>query len=434
MSQPSEYDVLIIGGGPAGATAGYLLGNAGIRACIVEKTPHPRFHIGESLLPRNAPLLAELGLEKIMDSVPHTQKLGAEFCNGDGFSTSFGFEQGLIPGSPTFNVERAPFDEALLGTAKAAGTEVREGIAVKEILKLEDGDVRVMTDDGNELRGKYLFDASGQNTVVPRHLGTRKSYAGREFQKVAYFAHFENVVRRSGREGGNPCIVMCEEGWFWLIPIDERRTSIGLVMDAVLAKQTGMAANKMLAWGMARCPAIIQRTANATGPDTNDVIANFSYSCRPFAGPGFFLLGDAATFLDPIFSSGVLLGMMSAREAATLVEMLFKKQIGHAAARKRYGRFIDNGTGTFFRLISQYYRHSFRELFLNGAGPVRVHNAVLSVLAGQIFPRLPWCLRWRLWFFAIFLHVNRFVPLVPRRPKFSLMTYEPSMPAEVATA
>ena len=188
----------------------------------------------------------------------------------------------------------------------------------------------------------------------------------------------------------------------------------------------------MLAWGMARCPAVMKRASNATGPDTNEVIANFSYSCRPFAGPGYFLLGDAAAFLDPIFSSGVLLGMMSAREAAAHVQAMLMGKVAPSKARREYCRFIDRGTGVFFRLISQYYRHSFREMFLNGTGPLRVHSAILSVLAGQIFPRLPWCLRWRLWMFRLFLHVNRFVPLVPRRPKYSLFMHEPIVPGEVA--
>ncbi len=229
-----------------------------------------------------------------------------------------------------------------------------------------------------------------------------------------------------GKEAGHPFLVMCEEGWFWLIPIDEKRTSIGLVTDADLCKRAGVQANKMLAWGMARCPAVMKRAANAIGPETNEIISNFSYSCRPFAGPGYFLLGDAATFLDPIFSSGVCLGMLSGREAAIHVQALLKGECSPAAAQRRYIKFIEHGTGVFFRIINQYYTQSFRELFLNGVGPVRVHSAVLSVLAGQVFPKTPWSLQWRLWLFAMFMRINRFVPLVPKRAPFSLLAQDPA--------
>jgi flavin-dependent dehydrogenase len=379
-------------------------------------------------LPRNTPLIAELGLEEATKDVPHTMKFGVEFANGDGHNIAFGFDEGLIPGSVTRNIERAPFDEAILKEARKAGADVREGVAVKTILKLADGDVAVATDDGHELHGKYLLDASGQNTVVGRHLNIRNTYEGRHFHKVAYFQHFENVRHRPGREAGHPFIVMCEEGWFWLIPIDDRRTSIGLVIDAEIARQTGVPANKMLAWAMARCPAVMQRAANAAGPDTNQIISNFSYHCRPYAGPGYFLLGDAATFLDPIFSSGVCLGMMSAREAATQVQALLDGRTTPAAARKNYIRFVQNGTGVFFLMIRSFYQHSFRELFLNGSGPARVHSAVLSVLAGQIFPTIPWCLRWRLVLFRVFLQLNKYVKLVPRRARFSLLKQEPIAP------
>jgi flavin-dependent dehydrogenase len=430
---PGFFDVIIIGGGPAGSTAALLLARTGISAIVLEKTPFPRFHIGESLLPRNFPLICELGLEHIFKDIPNTPKFGVEFANGDGHNVSFGFELGLIPGSPTFNIERAPFDLALLKEARAAGADIREGVAVKQILKLEDANVIVATDDGQEIRGKYLFDASGQNTVVGRYLNTRKVYAGRHLQKVAYFAHFENVERRSGREAGHPFIVMCEEGWFWLIPIDERRMSIGLVMGTDITQKVGVAANRMLAWGIERCPAVMQRAANRIGPETNEIISNFSYHCRPFAGPGYFLLGDAATFLDPIFSSGVTLGMMTAREAATHVQAVLGGEISSAAARQKYISFVNNATGVFFRLINQYYRHSFRELFLNGQGPFRVHNAVLSILAGQIFPTIPWCLRWRMWLFGFYIWLQQYIPLVPRKPRFSLVEQTPvPKPAVVA--
>jgi flavin-dependent dehydrogenase len=296
----------------------------------------------------------------------------------------------------------------------------------------EEGNVVVGVDGGQQFRAKYLLDASGQGAVVGRHLGTWKNYGGRHLQKVAYFSHFENVWHRPGKEAGHPYIVMCEECWFWLIPIGKGRTSIGMVTDVDLSKKVGLPANRMLAWGMSRCPAVMQRAANATGPDTNQIISNFSYSCRPFAGPGYFLLGDAATFLDPIFSSGVCLGMLSGREAATHVQSILRGETSPAVARRRYIKFVQRGTGIFFRLINQYYRHSFRELFLNGAGPLRVHSAVLSVLAGQVFPTIPWKLRWRLWFFGVFLHINRLVPLVPRRRPFSLMATEPLAAPAVA--
>src|SRR5205085_7817820 len=120
----------------------------------------------------------------------------------------------------------------------------------------------------------------------------------RRLHKVAYFAHLENVDRPPGDEGGFPLIVMCEEGWFWLIPLDARRTSVGLVLDESAARAVDVPANRMLSWGIARCPAVLGRMREAAGPETNLVAADFSYTCRPYAGPGYFLAGDAAAFLD----------------------------------------------------------------------------------------------------------------------------------------
>jgi 2-polyprenyl-6-methoxyphenol hydroxylase-like FAD-dependent oxidoreductase len=238
---------------------------------------------------------------------------------------------------------------------------------------------------------------------------------------VAYFAHFENVWRRPGFEGGYPLIVMCDEGWFWLIPLDERRTSVGLVLRPEIARQLDVPANRILQWGIERCPAVKERMVRAGGPGTNIVTADFSYTCRPYAGEGYFLVGDAAAFMDPIFSTGVCLAMMSASQAAQHVTSLLRGESTPSAARKRYMRFVDSNRRIFFRIIRRYYEHSFRELFLNGTGPMRVHRAVLAVLAGNVFPRAPWCLRWRLRVFELCVILNRYVPLVPRRNRFSLL-------------
>jgi 2-polyprenyl-6-methoxyphenol hydroxylase-like FAD-dependent oxidoreductase len=244
-------------------------------------------------------------------------------------------------------------------------------------------------------------------------------------QKVAYFEHFEGVYRHPGRDEGHPLIVMCDEGWFWVIPINDRVTSIGLVIDAEIARSTGVPADRMLHWGMQRCPLVRERCKDATGPTTNETIANFSYRCEPFAGPGYFLLGDAAAFVDPIFSTGVCLAMMEARRAADHVKAIADGKLTPAAARKDYVRFAKGSTSIYFTMIRNFYRHSFRELFLNGQGPYQVHKAVLSVLAGHVFPKPKWRLVWRNWLFRRFIAINERFRLVPVRPTHSLLKTEP---------
>jgi flavin-dependent dehydrogenase len=413
--------VIIIGGGPAGATAGMLLARAGARVLILERATFPRPHIGESLLPRNFPLIQELGLEAQLRKLPHVPKLGVEFGMGDGTRTArFTFDQGLLPGSETVNIDRAPFDQMLLNAARQAGAEVRENTGVRKILHLSDDDVRIEA-GGEELSARWLIDASGQGTVVARHLGTRRPSDDPCLQKIAYFEQFENVTRAPGDAGGHPFLAMCEEGWFWMIPLDDRRTSVGLVLDANVARSLDIPASRLLAWGIERCPAIRDRMQNATRPSANQIAADFSYTCRPYAGPGYFLVGDAAAFLDPIFSTGVTLAMIAAEQAAHRILELLAGKTSPPKARRRYIRFVDGSTGIFFRLIRQYYDHSFRELFLEAEGPFQVHRAVLSVLAGQVFPRPAFALRWRLGLFYFFQWWNRHFQIVPRRERFSLL-------------
>lgn len=428
-----KYDAIIIGGGPGGATAGLLLARAGLNVVLIEKETFPRFHIGETMLPYNRKVIASLGLTEALERTPHVLKLGAEFIHATGsHGTRFYFDSGLVSGAPTFNVERAEFDTMLLNEARKAGVEIRQPETVRQIVRLAENDVQIRLGDGSTLAARMLIDASGHGSIVGRHLGTKKHFQEYELQKVAYFQHFDGVSRLPGDAWGHPTIATTKEGWFWIIAINETKTSVGYVTHPDRVRKLGVPANQMLAWAVSRCPVLQERMKDAVGPAMNMTLSDFSYTCKPFSGPGYFLVGDAACFLDPIFSTGVTFAMMDAIEASKHTIALLNGTTRAAKVHRSYEKFIGNTTRVFWKLIRNYYKHSFRELFLNGEGPWQMHRAVISVIAGEVFPKPVWKVRWRLAMFYVCMKLNEFVPMVPRQENFSLEAAEPRPPAVFA--
>ena len=422
-----RYDVVIAGGGPAGSTTGLVLARAGFSVCILEKDKHPRLHIGESILPRNMQVIQDLGLEPELRKLPHVPKYGAEFGMGNDFKTrKFNFTDGLLPGMPVFNIERAYFDKMLLEQAAAAGADVFEGTPVKEVVKLADEDVLVSTAT-REVTGRVLIDASGHGTVVGRHLNIRRNFTDPELQKVAYYQHFENVERPEGAASGHPCIIMCEEGWFWLIGLSETKTSVGFVTRPSFTKTLNIPPKHLLSWAVRRCPVVRHRMRNAVGSPENVILSDFSYRCRPYAGDGYFMVGDAACFLDPIFSTGVTLAMVSAQRTGALVGEMLHGHVSPQSARRQHIKFVSDSCRPFWRLIRGYYRHSFRELFMEGQGPFQMQRAIISILAGQVFPAPVWSLQWRHAAFDACVLLQKHFALVPRREPCRLVEQRPEV-------
>jgi flavin-dependent dehydrogenase len=417
----TKHDVVIVGGGPAGSTAAIVLAKAGLDVCVLEKATHPRYHIGESILPRTTLLLQELGVEEIVKQLPHVPKYGAEFGFGNNFETrKFLFADGLIPSPPVFNVERALFDKAMLDQARSAGATVREQCPATTINRLSKEDVEIATRD-SVVKGRMLLDASGQGTLVGRHLRTRRRFKKSHMQRVAYSQHFNNVERPVKNGSGHPAIIMCEEGWFWLIGLNKTKTSVGFVAHPSLAGSIGVNPTDLLQWAIARCPLVRHRMRDAEGSPKNIVLSDYSYNCWPYAGDGYFLIGDAACFLDPIFSTGVTFAMMSGAHAATDLVDVLNGTMDSRIAYRRHCRFIKRGTAPYWKLIQSYYQHSFRELFMSGGGPWQMPAAIISILAAQVFPQLPWKLRWRNAAFHYFVHIQKYWALAPRQPRFHLM-------------
>lgn len=425
------YDAIVIGGGPAGSTAALKMRREGLSVLVLDRAQHPRFHIGESFLPRMMALIKELGLEDRLAKLPQVEKWGAEFAWAEEAERSMHFRfDGGLPGvgcTYAFNVERAVFDDMLLRAAQEEGAEVRENVTVKDVPVMRDGEVEVETSAGR-FKGRWLVDASGQGSFLGKQLKTRKVIEGH--RKVAFFGHFTGVDRKPMPVGGYPTIVMYKEGWFWMIPINAEVVSIGMVMDAEEAKKLPVKHDQALCWAVRRVPHIERQLRGATLPRDNHILADFSYRCEPFAGPGYFLVGDAAVFVDPIFSTGACMAMMSGVRVGETVARLVRGAGNAEQLRRGYCAYVNDSSRHFFNMIRMYHHQNFRELFMEGEGPLEVHRAVISLLAGNVFPPAPpWSIRWRMWYFQACVWMQKHVALGPRRPVWSIFDAPEIAPA-----
>jgi flavin-dependent dehydrogenase len=402
-------DVLVIGGGPAGSSIAALLAERGRRVVLVEKDRHPRFHIGESLLPLNLPLFDRLGVREQIERTS-MRKYGVEFVSPYHRRTvSFEFSEAWDKSFPySYQVRRSEFDHLLLRNAAAKGAEIVEATRVTDVTFLSDGSAEVKAcgegAPARRWRAAFLVDASGRDTFIAKQLGTKQR--NRRHNSAAIFGHFTGARRLPGKAEGNISIFWFDHGWFWFIPLADGVTSVGAVCPPEYFKSRAGDLTEFFMKTIALCPEIADRLNEAHLAAPVTATGNYSYSAERMVGRNFLLVGDAFAFIDPVFSTGVYIAMTTAFLGADAVDDCLKAPQQAQRRLKRYEAEARRGVSSFSWYIYRIRQPAFRNLFMSPRNYFRIQEAVLSLLAGDVFGRSPIALR--LFAFRMIYYVNRF--------------------------
>ena len=384
----TECDILVIGGGPAGSTAAALLAERGEDVVLLEREAHPRFHIGESLLPRNTMILDRLGLRDQVAAIG-THKPGAEFVSdATGQAVQFSFALGLDKTyTYSWQVPRAPFDKLLFDTATARGANTQERTRVTAMQFAPPGgraQVTAVGPDGTEqvFAPRFVLDASGRDTFLAGKLGTKQS--NKRNTTAALYAHFRGVERRSGELEGYITVHLAEDGWFWMIPLPDDVMSVGFVGDASAFKGRTGAPEELFQARLRGSPSVRQRMAGATMIGGVTSTGNYSYRSTQAFGDGYLMIGDAFGFVDPVFSSGVLLAMTAGEMGADVASAWL---VDPARGRAKAARMQRDMTGAMERISWLIYRintPALRSLFMAPRNTLRMRDGLVSLLAGNL--------------------------------------------------
>ena len=384
-------DVVVIGGGPSGATVATLVAKAGFRVQLLERERFPRYHIGESLIPETFWVLDRLGMLKKLQGSRFVEKHSVQFVTEQGkLSEPFYFgDYKPHQSSQTWQVTRAEFDQMMLDNAREHGVDVREGIRVLDVL-FEDGravGVRAIDEAGveQEIRSTVVVDAAGQSCLIQDRLGLREWDP--VLKKAAIWTYWKGAQRDAGRDEGATLVMQTKGkiGWFWFIPLQDDIVSVGVVapFDYLFKGRNSKELEAIYFEEVERCLGVQPRIANAGRVAPFSAAKEYSYRSRQVAGDGWVLVGDAFGFLDPLYSSGILLALISGAQAADAITAGLTAGDTSAAQLGTWGPGYIAGMDRMRKLVCQFYDG------LNFGKFVREHpdrkGLITDVLIGDLF-------------------------------------------------
>jgi flavin-dependent dehydrogenase len=385
-----HYDVIVIGGGPSGSTTATLLAEYGHGVLLLERSTFPRHHIGESLMPQTYWIFKRLGFLEKMKCSDFVVKESVQFVSASGKESAPFFFPDRDPNewSSTWQVHRDKFDQMMLDNAREHGVNVVERAVVREVIFEDSRAVGVSATierEPRDIRAKVIVDATGQSGLISRQLNLR--YGDEKLKNAAIYSYWKGAARDEGRNAGATLVIALpnQEGWFWFIPLENDITSIGVVAPpAYLYNGRGDDPGAILAEEIANTPGLARRLVNAKRVRQIYTTADYSYRSRRTAGDGWVMVGDAFGFLDPLYSSGVLLALKSGELAADSIHDALVAGDLSEARLGRHCKRVAEGMQRIRMLVYAYYDPSFRMGRFVKEYP-HLKDAVTRVLIGDVF-------------------------------------------------